>query len=118
MLNSCWLSGLDLQRRDIAQVVQCWPPESGTDLSEVEIICLCIDLASFMDLYFKIWSLCGDRVGCGIGPWCKEGENLKKNSQQFVFDCKERDNPKKILNKLFFIAKKETTPRRLSTTCF
>ena len=94
--------------------MQCWPPESGTDLSEVEIICLCIDLASFMDLYFKTWSLCGEGVGCGIGPWCKEGENLKKNSQQFVFDCKERDNPKKILNKLFFILQRKEQPQNES----
>ena len=40
-----------------------------------------------MDLYFKTWSLCGEGVGCGIGPWYKEGDKLKK-----------------ILNKLLFIA--------------
>ena len=57
-----------------------------------------------MDLYFRTWSLCGEGVGCGIGPWYKEGGNLKNNYQQVVFDCKERDNPKKILNKLLFIA--------------
>ena len=89
-----------------------------TDLSEVEIICLYTDLFSFLDLYFRTWSLCGVGIGCGIGPWCKEGENLKKNSQQFVFDCKERDNPKKILNKLFFSAKKGATSKWVPTSCF
>ena len=59
-----------------------------------------IDLASFMDLYFRTWSLCGEGVGCGSGPWYK-GDKLKK-----------------ILNKLFLIAKKGATSKRFSTSCF
>ena len=116
MLSSCWLSGLDMKRWDNAQVVQCWPPESGTDLSEVEIICSCNDLASFI---FFLLALSAQEHIYSWTSTSKPGLCVEKGLVvELVLGAKKERTSKRILNNLFSIAKKGTTPRRFSTSCF
>ena len=102
VLNSCCLSGLDLKRWDNAEVLQCWPPESGAVLSGVEIICLCILT------WRHSWTSTSEP---GL---CVERGLLV----ELVLGAKKGTTSRIIINKLFLIAKKGATSKWVPTSCF